>query len=122
MSAMAEKNVPSIEEVLESIRNVMEREGQRTEESADTNAKIPGQKKTEPIQETETADPIQKAMNENLRALSRIAESGPKPTYYRAGETCLEELVKAMLQPMLTDWLDRNLPRILGEVSQKKDS
>ena len=83
---MAEKNVPSIEEVLESIRNVMEREGQRTEESADANAKIPGQKKTEPIQETETADPIQKAMNENLRALSRIAESGPKPTYYRAGK------------------------------------
>ncbi|MEW4449369.1 DUF2497 domain-containing protein [Qipengyuania sp. JC766] len=55
------------------------------------------------------------AMRENLAALAMIAEPGAQPKIVRSGETSLEGLVRDLLRPMLSEWLDENLPGIVEE-------
>lgn len=53
---------------------------------------------------------VRDSMRENLAALAMLAEPGVPPQIVRSGETSLEGLVREMLRPMLSQWLDANLP------------
>ena len=53
------------------------------------------------------------SMRENLAALAMIAEPGVPPQIVRSGETSLEGLTRDLLRPVLSEWLDRNLPEMV---------
>lgn len=57
----------------------------------------------EPLTNNTTAT----AMRESLAALALLAEPG------KAGENSVESMVRQMLRPMLSQWLDANLPQIV---------
>lgn len=50
------------------------------------------------------------SMRENLAALAMLAEPSVPPQIVRSGETSLEGLTRDLLRPMLSEWLDENLP------------
>lgn len=59
-----------------------------------------------------------------LEALSRLVEkpeAAPAPAI-PVGETSLEGMVREMIRPMLRDWLDANLPRMVEEMVQREIS
>lgn len=59
-----------------------------------------------------------------LEALSRMVvkpEPAPAPAI-PAGETSLEGMVREMIRPMLRDWLDANLPRMVEDMVQREIS
>lgn len=56
------------------------------------------------------------SMQESLAALALLAKPGAQPQIVRSGETSLEGLVRDLLRPMLAEWLDRNLPRMVEEM------
>ena len=53
------------------------------------------------------------SMRENLAALALLAEPGVPPQIVRSGETSLEGLTRDLLRPMLSQWLDQNLPSMV---------
>lgn len=53
------------------------------------------------------------SMRENLAALALLAEPGVPPQIVRSGETSLEGLTRDLLRPMLSEWLDKNLPEMV---------
>ncbi|MEM6857133.1 MAG: DUF2497 domain-containing protein [Pseudomonadota bacterium] len=61
---------------------------------------------------------VRGAMQENLAALSMLAEPGAKPQIVRSGETSLEGLTRDLLRPMLAEWLDKNLPTMVESMVQ----
>ncbi|MEO0589899.1 MAG: DUF2497 domain-containing protein [Pseudomonadota bacterium] len=61
---------------------------------------------------------VRGAMQENLAALSMLAEPGAKPQIVRSGETSLEGLTRDLLRPMLAEWLDKNLPAMVETMVQ----
>lgn len=50
------------------------------------------------------------SMRDSLAALSMLAQPGAQPQIVRSGETSLEGMVRDMLRPMLSEWLEKNLP------------
>lgn len=74
----------------------------------------------EPILSPTTAE----ATRGPLEALSRMVVK-PEPSSASAiptGETSLEGMVREMIRPMLRDWLDANLPRMVEEMVQREIS
>ena len=57
-----------------------------------------------------TNDAVRDTMRQNLAALSMLSEPSMPPQIVRSGETSLEGLAREMLRPMLSEWLDANLP------------
>jgi hypothetical protein len=55
-------------------------------------------------------------MRESLAALSMLSQPGVAPQIVRSGETSLEGLVREMLRPMLSDWLEANLPAMVEKM------
>ncbi len=53
------------------------------------------------------------SMRESLAALTMLAEPRAQPQIVRSGETSLEGMVREMLRPALTEWLDKNLPALV---------
>ena len=53
------------------------------------------------------------SMRDSLAALAMLAEPGARPQIVRSGETSLEGLVRDLLRPALADWLDKNLPPLV---------
>lgn len=87
---------------------------------------VPGPRLAEPApQRSEPAEPAADAIlspraaeasRGALEALSRVVEkpqATPANPGAAAGETSLEGLVREMLRPMLSAWLDANLPQIV---------
>lgn len=56
------------------------------------------------------------AMQQNFAALAMLAQPGKQPQIVRSGETSLEGLVRDMLRPMLSEWLDANLPTMVEDL------
>lgn len=56
------------------------------------------------------------SMRDSLAALAMLSEPGVPPQIVRSGETSLEGLVREMLRPMLSEWLDRNLPAMVEKM------
>lgn len=61
-------------------------------------------------------DTVRDAMRENLAALAMISKPGVPPQIVRSGETSLEGLVRDLLRPMLSEWLDANLPGMVEKM------
>ena len=136
---MRHENEPSVEEILESIKKVIARDNrdaaahqrrQRqndgippvTGESAagddngilelDGDAELLLENVADDGESLVNAD-ARSSMRESLAALAMLAEPGVPPQIVRSGETSLEGLVREMLRPMLSDWLDKNLPAMV---------
>lgn len=63
-----------------------------------------------------TAAATASAMRDNLAALAMLAQPGRSPQIVRSGETSLEGLTRELLRPMLSQWLDDNLPAMVEEL------
>ena len=72
-------------------------------------AKEPEREEESPLL-TENA---QANMRESLAALAMLSEPGAQPQIVRSGETSLEGLVRELLRPALSEWLDKNLPPLV---------
>lgn len=57
-----------------------------------------------------TTDEARTSMRENLEALAMLAQPSVPPQIVRSGETSLEGLTRELMRPMLSEWLDANLP------------
>ena len=126
---------PSMEEILSSIKRIIAEEGDaavttRTQRSGaapraegdevlelgDGDALRAGEPAGRP-QESILSDRAAEATRGPLEALSRIVV---KPE--ASGSDTIEGLVREMLKPMLRDWLDTNLPRIVEAMVSKEIS
>ncbi len=56
---------------------------------------------------------IRNSMRESLAALAMLSEPGAPPQIVRSGETSLEGMVRDLLKPALAEWLDKNLPPLV---------
>jgi cell pole-organizing protein PopZ len=139
---MKQNGEPSVEEILASIKQVIARdhrastacEASRREPApaaAPAAARAPQPVIEEPedildLVETDRVDAAESgnespllteqtraAMRESLAALAAISGPGAMPQIVRSGETSLEGLVRELLRPALTEWLDRNLPALV---------
>lgn len=138
---------PSVEEILESIKSVMERDSRASaadakrrkraepEEAASPQPAEPEVEEDEVLDlaELDLADVVELgdsedapliaektrgAMQENLAALAMLAEPGARPQIVRSGETSLEGLTRELMRPMLAEWLDKNLPGMVEKMVQ----
>jgi cell pole-organizing protein PopZ len=138
---MKQNGEPSVEEILASIKQVIARdhraaaavEAPRREPAAAVAAPARAPEPVAPapedildLAETDRLDAAEPAtespllteqtraaMRESLAALAAISGPGAAPQIVRSGETSLEGLVRELLRPALTEWLDRNLPSIV---------
>lgn len=122
---MRQAGAPSVEEILESIKKVIARDNK-----AEAQARLQPKptrpdvlELTDPAEEDEAApaggliaDAAAASMRESLAALSMLAQPGVAPQIVRSGETSLEGLVREMLKPMLSEWLDKNLPAMVEKM------
>jgi cell pole-organizing protein PopZ len=137
---MRQEGEPSVEEILESIKQVIARDNRDTlqrertrrepayvepvaepadededEEVLDlSDAADELPEPEEPVEAvTLTTETAARSMRESLDALAMIAEPGARPQIVRSGETSLEGLTRELLRPMLAEWLDRHLPEMV---------
>jgi hypothetical protein len=145
---VANNGEASVEEILESIKRVMERDSRdsaadtrrrKVEEAEQAEAKAApkveedevldlAEMELEEVVEIENDDEdsnlpliteeVRGAMQENLAALAMLAEPGARPQIVRSGETSLEGLTRELLRPMLAEWLDKNLPGMVEKMVQ----
>jgi len=139
-------NEPSMEDILSSIKRIIAEEGEsavtaRTRrparsapppptvdedeilelsEPVPTESRQPETTEAEPVDAEAPAEPILSATTAQatrgpLEALSRMIV---KPDV--AGSDTLEGMVREMLRPMLREWLDANLPRMVEEMVQRE--
>jgi len=133
---MHQSGEPSVEEILDSIKQVIARDNR------DGAAQVRQQRETDGIVEEDdapqddtdildladgaecideveaddtplVAEETRANMRESLAALAMLSEPGAQPQIVRSGETSLEGLVRELLKPALAQWLDANLPPIV---------
>lgn len=75
-----------------------------------------GEEPGEEEEEGLIADATRSAMQQNFAALTMLSKPGKQPQIVRQGETSLEGLVRDMLRPMLSKWLDENLPGMVEDL------
>ena len=135
---MHREGEPSVEEILESIKQVIARDNRegaaqqrrRRESEGMAAAQDDGdsdevlelgeaaQLLDDDLDESEgdaplVAEEARSSMQESLAALAMLAQPGAPPQIVRSGETSLEGMVREMLRPMLSEWLERNLPQMV---------
>lgn len=135
---MAQYGEASVEEILESIKKVIARDNREAASPAPRKAPTQGRSDEEVLDLSEMdlaedrgaeADPVEsdpplttesvrQSMRDNFEALAMLAEPGARPQIVRSGETSLEGLVRDMLRPMLSEWLDKNLPGMVEKMVQ----
>lgn len=133
---MRQQGEASVEEILESIKKVIARDNREgaldarrrreseaaAEDIADESEEEVLELDADAVVEEEAEDaPLlteaaRESMRDNLAALAMLAEPGAKPQIVRSGETSLEGLVREMLRPMLSQWLDTNLPPMVEQM------
>lgn len=143
VSAMRHAGEPTVEEILESIKKVIARDNRagavetrrqrETEGVVEPEAPAAAEAVEEDDvldlaeegeiavadEESESAetplvtDNARSSMQESLAALAMLAQPGVPPQIVRSGETSLEGLVRDLLRPALSDWLDKNLPSMV---------
>jgi len=135
---MRQASEPSVEEILDSIKKVIARDNRAdaaVERKEREQRGIKAAEAEEDVFELDAAaelvdDEAEEApllpentassMRESLAALAMLAEPGVAPQIVRSGETSLEGMVRAMLRPMLAEWLDKNLPPIVEAMVAKE--
>lgn len=131
---MRQNGEPSVEEILQSIKQVIARDN-RAGASVERNRRASqGVPADEPVDEEdvlelpETAElepedaedepalvhpETRNSMRESLAALAMLSEPGVPPQIVRSGETSLEGLARELLRPALAEWLEKNLPPLV---------
>lgn len=123
---MAQPGEPSVEDILASIKKVIARDSQveerprRTKQPLSESEDESEEAILDLVEEVGTADeaPLvteqaRATMRESLAALSIMAQPGVAPQIVRSGETSLEGMVRDLLRPALSEWLDKNLPPLV---------
>lgn len=123
---MAQPGEPSVEDILASIKKVIARDSQiderprRTKQPVSESEDESEEAILDLVEEVGTADeaPLvteqaRATMRESLAALSIMAQPGVAPQIVRSGETSLEGMVRDLLRPALSEWLDKNLPPLV---------
>ena len=129
---MRQSGEPSVEEILQSIKQVIARDnrvGARVERdrraSEGVNAEEPvDEEDVFELPETAELEPerdepalvhpeTRNSMRESLAALAMLSEPGAPPQIVRSGETSLEGLARELLRPALAEWLEKNLPPLV---------
>lgn len=133
---MRQNGEPSVEEILQSIKQVIARDNRataRVERQRRATVGVVGDapaaridddvlELAETAQLDGTADEGEPAllrpeardsMRESLAALAMLSEPGVPPQIVRSGETSLEGMVRELLRPALAEWLDKNLPPLV---------
>jgi cell pole-organizing protein PopZ len=129
---MAQQGEPSVEDILASIKKVIardsrepaelprriEREAIESEESDDDqDAILDLAEEAELVEEAPlVTEQARLSMRESLAALSVMAQPGASPQIVRSGETSLEGMVRDLLRPALSEWLDKNLPPLVEQM------
>lgn len=141
---MKQQGEASVEEILDSIKRVIARDnrdsavaerqrrseaGVAEESAADDPDEIFDLSEAELVEDSCYDDDIgeeddtplitssvSSSMQENFAALAMLSEPSAKPQIVRSGETSLEGLVREMLRPMLSEWLDKNLPGMVEKM------
>ena len=130
---------PSLEEILASIKKVIAEDNRKPRRAppqrpapaparqaapVDDILELTDSVEPEPAAEPDEAPLISRAgeqsMRESLAVLATLTEPGVSPQIVRSGETSLEGMVRAMLRPMLAEWLDKNLPPIVEAMVAKE--
>ncbi|MEP7349720.1 MAG: DUF2497 domain-containing protein [Sphingorhabdus sp.] len=128
MNMADNKNEPSMDEILSSIKRIIADDDQ-SRPAAKRVPCAPAPSPTETVDEEEIlelteaeADEVEEVLLDDSKArslrhsfstLQTLSEPGVAPQIVRSGETSLEGLARDMLRPMLKDWLDANLPQIV---------
>ncbi|QDK34320.1 DUF2497 domain-containing protein [Sphingomonas sp. IC081] len=136
---MRQNGEPSVEEILQSIKQVIARDNRamarserqrragepaRPHTHAATGAatyeddvfELPEAAELDPADDMLAEEPAlldddaRVSMRESLAALAMLSEPGVPPQIVRSGETSLEGLTRELLRPALAEWLDKNLP------------
>ncbi len=132
---MRQNGEPSVEEILQSIKQVIARDNRAAARSE--RARRAGEPVHEPVRTVVFEDDVLElpeaaeldddieltgdepalldddarvSMRESLAALAMLSEPGVPPQIVRSGETSLEGLTRELLRPALAEWLDKNLP------------
>lgn len=130
---MRQSGEPSVEEILQSIKQVIARDNRADSRSdrqrrsveelrsimlededddvldlAETTQLAPEEAGTD--EPALLHDETRNSMRESLAALAMLSEPGVPPQIVRSGETSLEGLTRELLRPALAEWLDKNLP------------
>ncbi len=125
---MEQGNEPSLEEILASIKTMMAREDAarqagRAEDvlelgEADMVGRpdAAGAPDAGPDSPRLTGPNAAAAVRASLAALDLIGRAGPVPPPAPPADAALDALARALLRPMLADWLDRNLPPIVEQM------
>ncbi|MBC7160289.1 MAG: DUF2497 domain-containing protein [Porphyrobacter sp.] len=127
---MQQGNEPSLEEILASIRTtMMAREDTARESGAAEDVLELGE--ADMVARPDAAGPpgaapdagadgarltgpnAAAAVRASLAALDLLGRAGPVPPPAPPADAALDALARALLRPMLADWLDRNLPPIV---------
>lgn len=133
---MRQSDEPSVEEILQSIKQVIARDnraGARIErhrrasegvveagpadeddvlelpETAELEADMAGNDEEPALIRPDARN----SMRESLAALAMLSEPGAQPQIVRSGETSLEALARELLRPALAEWLEKNLPPLV---------
>ena len=132
---MAQSSAPSVEEILESIKQVIAQDNRATA------AQVRRERETHGIAEDDVLDLASNArfleeadeddgaaagadaplldeatrsgMRDSLAALAMLSQPGAQPQIVRSGETSVESLVRELLRPALAEWLDKHLPPLV---------
>ncbi len=126
---MQQPGAPSVEEILEAIKQVIARDNRAPADSRPSETRARG---ADDVLDLALLDGLTEAvpapgdgsgslvtpearnsMRESLAALSMLSEPRAQPQIVRSGETSLEGMVRELLRPALTEWLDANLPAIV---------
>ncbi|SLJ93155.1 DUF2497 domain-containing protein [Novosphingobium mathurense] len=136
---MRQNGEPSVEEILQSIKQVIARDnraGAKVERTRRATAGVIELEEEEDedledvleLQETAELEPdmdedneepsliqdnVRASMRESLAALAMLSEPSAPPQIVRSGETSLESLTRELLRPALAEWLDKNLPPLV---------
>ena len=114
---MGDSRDPSMEEILASIKRVMEDE---PEPQRPVRSRRAAPREEDVLELSETADELvsSEAADASRARLARL--SAVKAEAVPVSDAPLEAVVREMLRPMLKDWLDRNLPQIVEELVQRE--
>jgi len=59
---------------------------------------------------------VRDSMRDSLAALAMLSGPPASPQIVRSGETSLEEMTRDLLRPALAEWLDKNLPPLVEKM------
>jgi cell pole-organizing protein PopZ len=129
---MRQSGEPSVEEILQSIKQVIARDSRLETRASESRANRASREPAPALDDEDEDDVLElqeaaqlpardeetslvqpqarESMRESLAALAMLSEPGAQPQIVRSGETSLEGLTRELLRPALAEWLDKNLP------------